>query len=236
MENEAIWNRARTDLAIPTEDGDTDPFLWEHAARVTRNAMRIAGLAEVGESEPDMAALEAAALYHDAGWVIAVEEGEIGRMEVLLRQVPAGHFERGAAMLEERASGILAPDSLRRAVEVLRAMETHDAALVEAQVLSDADNLDEFGLLSLWPNIRRGVLEGRGVESLLRTWRRRKEYRFWEARLRDSFHFAAVRVLAERRLALYDRFMEDLANQAESADVRFDMPAVPDNHHADTSS
>ena len=87
------------------------------------------------------------------------------------------------------------------------------------RILSDARNLNDVGLLSLWPVIRRSLTEGDGVESLIDTWKRQKEYRFWDARLNESFHFDAVREIAENRLGQFDRFVADLAHLHHGLDL-----------------
>ena len=50
-------------------------------------------------------------------------------------------------------------------------------------------------------------------------WERKKEYRFWTARLHDSFRFKPVRELAEERLKRFERVMEELREQHKGRDV-----------------
>ncbi|MBU0718240.1 MAG: hypothetical protein KJ749_08335, partial [Planctomycetes bacterium] len=87
-------------------------------------------------------------------------------------------------------------------------------------IVAEAENLDEFGLQVLWPLIRRGAQDGKGIEAAIGTWQRRKEYQFWTARLADSFRFAPVRELAERRLAAFDQMMAELERHHEGEDLR----------------
>jgi hypothetical protein len=63
------------------------------------------------------------------------------------------------------------------------------------------------------------MLEGKGVQAVLETWQRKREYQFWTARLRDSFRLAPVRRLAEERLCRFEQFMEELAAQQAGSDV-----------------
>ncbi len=214
-----IWNQARTDLVIVAHTGDEDVFLWEHSARIASVAKAISGLAVVRERSPDEAAIQAAALYHDAGWAAAIRDGEVERQEILTRPPGDAQRERGAALMEESLAKLLPAESLARASNAVRTLNARRIDSVEGQVVAEADSLEEFGLLSLWPAIRRGVLEGKGVQAVLDTWHRRKEYQFWAARLNDSFRFAAVRKIAERRLAAYERVVRQLEDQYHSSDV-----------------
>ncbi len=227
MQLDAIWNRARADLVATTEHGDEDVFLWEHAVRVAENARRIVMLPVVQEASPDETAVVAAALYHDAGWIVRLRNGEIKRDEILIRPMSESHREEGAALMERSLSRSLSHDSLTRASQAIRALNDRGIEPIEGQVVCEADNLEEFGVLSLWSTIRRSAIDGKGVQTLLETWRRRKEYRFWEARLNDSFRFAAVRAVAERRLKQFESLMEELERQHKGVDLGLDLAPSP---------
>ena len=227
MQSDVIWNRARANLVITTEDGNPDLFLWEHSVRTAQYARRIIKLPEVQAVSPDKAAVIAAALYHDAGWVERVQEGEVTRGEILIGSVLENHFEQGAVMLESGLANLLPPDSVARASQAVRALNDRNSESIERHVVRDADNLDEFGVPSLWLTIRRDTLVGKGIQAAIDTWRRRNEYRFWDARLRDSFHFASVRALAEKRLKEFDRLMLELEAQHEGDDIEVQVVCGP---------
>jgi hypothetical protein len=221
MDWDAIWKRARSDLTVTIRQGDPDVFLWEHTSRVAHVAQRIAKLDVVVEQDPDEAAVLAAALYHDAAWAIRCRTGEVDRTEVLLTPLNDSAGEQSAALLEERLADLLPPGTLERAARAIRLMHEREPAIIEAQIIAEANNLEEFGLLSLWMQIRRGMLDGKGTQAVIETWRRKKEYHFWTARLRDSFRFEPTRRLAEQRLSKLERFMQELQEQFTGADISF---------------
>jgi len=214
-----VWIKARDDLTVMTDAGDEDPYLWEHSARVATSALAFASLDSLKSRKPDIQAVTAAALYHDSGWAVRFRAGEIRRGEILVRQQPEMHREQGAAQLEASLVGLLPAETLRRAADAIRMMGDREGGSLEAWVVSDADNLDDFGPLALWRAIRRGVLDGKGVQSVIDTWRRRTEYQFWAARLNDSFHLAEVRAIAEARFTDYERMMEALEQHHTAVDV-----------------
>ncbi len=223
MQTDVIFSRARADLVTATEHGDEDVFLWEHSVRVAQSARRIAELPVVQDASADQPAIVAAALYHDAGWIAQLHKGEIQRNEILLHTASEAQRDQGALMLERSLAGLLPRESLVRASRAIRTLNDRDSESIDAQVVCEADNLDEFGVLSLWLTVRRGAIEGRAVQALIDTWHRRKEYRFWEARLNDSFRFAAVRAVAEKRLEQFEHLMEDLERQHKCADLALDL-------------
>ncbi len=227
MQTDVIFSRARADLVMATEHGDEDVLLWEHSVRVAQSARRIAELPVVQDASADRAAIVAAALYHDAGWIAQLHKGEIQRNEILLHTTSEIQRDQGALMLERSLAGMLPRESLLRAVRAVRTYNDRDSESIDAQVVCEADNLDEFGVLSIWLTVRRGVIEGKAVQALIDTWHRRKEYRFWEARLNDSFRFAAVRRVAEKRLEQFEHFMEELERQHKCADFAADLTPGP---------
>ncbi len=219
MQFEAIRNRAKADLIITTEQGDQDLFLWEHSLRVAQNAGQIARLSEVCAASPDDLAVYAAALYHDAGWIERVLEGEVTRDAILIRPLAAAHREHGIELLERSLAKLLSRDSIRRAAAAIRYLHDRNGQSIEGQIVMEADLLDEIGAISLWTAIRRGVVDGRGVQAVIDTWRRRKEYHFWDARLKDSFRFSVVRAVAEERLRKFERLMQELETEHSGHDL-----------------
>ncbi len=219
MDLEALWRRARADLVIATSRGNPDVFLWEHSSRVAKSAQHIAKLPEVLRQGPDHLAIQAAALYHDAGWVARWRNEEIERTEMLLTPVSEATREQGAVMLERSLSALLPKDSLDRATRAVRVLNNRDLESIEAQVVAEADYLEEFGVLPLWIAVRRGAREGKGVQAVLDTWRRKREYQFWTARLNDSFRFDSTRKLAEERLHRLERLMDELEEQHTGRDT-----------------
>lgn len=217
---ENILARARQDLVIEVAGGgEEDVFLWEHAERVARSARAILSLPEVASAKPDEAAVLAASLYHDAGWVVRVRQGEAKREEVLVRAVADDHRDLGAALMAKSLAPLLPAESVRVASAVIRTLHERDVDSIEGHVVGDAESLEEFGLLAFWGSIRRGTLDGKGVQAVVDTWHRRRDYQFWAARLRDSFRFDAVRQLARRRLMTYERVMEEVEHLHGGADV-----------------
>ncbi len=216
---EVIRKRARADLILSSDRGEADLFLWEQSCRVAESARLIAGLPEVAAQVPDELASFIAGLYHAAGWAVRCRHGEVTRYDVLLSPISESIAEMGANLAEKSLGGIVPQDSLERAIRAVRFRIDRNVEFIEAKIVAEAENLEEFGLTPLWIAIRRGMLEGKGVSALLESWRRKQEYHFWPARLNDSFRFALVREMARERLASVERFMVDLAEQSSSGDL-----------------
>jgi hypothetical protein len=70
----------------------------------------------------------------------------------------------------------------------------------QAKLLADALNLEDFGVAGL---IAQAIMLGRqggGVAQVAEGCIKREQYGYWEARLKDGFHFEQSRHLARKRL------------------------------------
>jgi HD superfamily phosphodiesterase len=206
---EAVWKRAESDLLVAVGAGKGDPVVWEHSSRVACLALKTAQLPEVNGSRIDRNALVAASLFHDAGWVVQARKQEIPRSELISRPTNDAQRELGASLLEQIGRS-LGEASLRTAVRAVREFGSKSTPHLEAQILAEADNLDQIGPQAVWLIMRRHAGEARGIEAILEAWHRQQEYHYWEARLRECFRFDATRRLAQQRLEAVERFMNDL--------------------------
>ena len=187
-----------------------DAVVWEHSMRVARTAEYIATLPELSESGVDHLAVSAAGLYHDAGWVVQFREGALTARELLLRPTSDIQRELAADWLEQRGAKLLTPGSLQRAVRAVRQCNDRKSDLVEGRILCDAENLDQIGPQALDVMVRKLLSEGRAMADLVAAWDRQEEYHYWQARIKECFHFSPVRDLAQQRWESMRRLMTEL--------------------------
>lgn len=216
---ERVSQVARHLLTIPLEDGHTDMWLWERAARVAHLAQAVAGIPELAEQAVDRVALGAAGLFHCAGWLPQVREGRLGRYQVLSRPTSDVLREIAAGMLQEHAAHLLPPPSARLAVEALRESNNRATRLVEAHILVEAENLDDMGMLHVLRQFRQYQAESRPVRQLVDSWQRQHEYRYWEMRINEGLRFETTRAVARGRVRSVDVFMGALARDLEGTDL-----------------
>lgn len=217
---ERIIPQARQQLTVVGENGRGDLWLWEHSERVMRNADVLAAAAGPADRELDALALAVAALFHDAGWAVQARQGRVDRWQVLSRPTNEIQRELAAGLLQEQVCHLLPPQSLRVAADAIRECNNRETTLPEARVLADADNLDDVGVLYVLRQFRQYQHECRPLEQLLASWARQREYRYWDARLNDGFHFEATRELARARLSAAEQFMTALACDYHGLDAK----------------
>jgi hypothetical protein len=69
------------------------------------------------------------------------------------------------------------------------------------KLLADVVNLEDFGFTGLVQHLLLLAARGQGIDQFLEAASKRDEYGYYEARIKDGFHFGPLRELARRRLA-----------------------------------
>ncbi len=217
---DAVIARAREHLLIPTARDVPDLWLWERCLRLMRLTELLTAVPELASERPDPTAAAVAGLFHDAGWALQVRSREIAPWQVLTRPTNDTQRELAANLLQETVAGLLPEETLALAVEALRQCNNRHTTMPEAQVVMEAANLDEVGVLYVLRQFRQNQAEGRPLEHLLAHWARQREYKYWEARINDCLRFEVSRRLAHERLQAVESFMSALAREITGADFR----------------
>ena len=199
--------------------GRDDTFLLDHSKRVMRLALKLAEHPEAHDWRIDRLCLGVAALFHQAATVRLEEERRTSTVYATATMSAEDVKDYSAELVGDRLSGRLTPRQVSHVQEIIRQAHTEGTELAEALILSDADNLDDIGTLGTWRNMRRNLMEGRGIEEALSAWHNRQQYGYWEARIRSSLHLEASRRLAESRLGAAQMFMDQLGREHEAEDL-----------------
>lgn len=227
----ALWKQAESDLCFRPPGGRAEPSVWEHAVRIACLSLHILRFPELRNEKCDRHGLLTAALYHELGWILQLREGRLHRTELLVRPTSDEQRELAAAFVQEKLARLVPENSLRIAAAAIREQNFKTARLIESQVLVEAHSLDDVGLQAVCLLVRRHVCDSKGLDSMLEAWDRQREYRYWEARLKDGFRFDTSRRIARDRLRMMERFMSDLRRCHRLEDVRELLgaaPAIPD--------
>jgi hypothetical protein len=190
----SLRERVEQVLTVVDEHGTTGPRLVDDAVRLWRRIGRFLGMNLVTEGL-DADALELACYatqlplrrpHTQAG-------GRPGR--ITLRE----RAEESAELLLN-----VVPDAdetlLDRATRILQEMPHRSPMVDEARLLADAINLDDFGVTGLVQQVIQLTRQGEGVLQLADGLEKREQYGYWDARLKDGFHFDPIRQIARRRL------------------------------------
>jgi hypothetical protein len=147
-------------------------------------------------AEPDEEALEMAcyALQLPMRQAKPPSSGKLGRTNLRERA------EQSAELLVTAMGDHVPEDLLDRATRLLQEMPHRPPMLEDARLLADALNLEDFGIVGLLVQMIQLTRQGDGVVQLVEGADKREQYGYWEARLKDGFHFEPIRQIARRRL------------------------------------
>lgn len=200
-------------LAVLAEAGEFAHVLRRDARRLFATAQRLLAM-DLVPPPVDTEALELAAHAWQLPLCAAASSGASSRQQ-------PGHlgFRDRADQSAELLLSVLADIApAERAATILREMPLRDTDLNEARILSDAVNLDDFGACGILGTAMRLARRNMAIDEVLDSLVKRREYGYFEALLKDGFHFEPVRQMARRRLdaalRIIDALVAELRGQA----------------------
>ena len=191
-----LRRRLEQTLLVVDDRNTKGPRLIDDARRLWQRCQRFVAM-RLGGPEPDVDALELAcyALQLPIRQAKPPSSGKLGRTNLKDRAEQAA--ELLVSLLDEQIDDAL----LDRAARLLHELPHRSPVPDEARVLADAVNLDDFGVVGLLMQMIQIARIGDGVSQLAEGCEKREQYGYWDARLKDGFHFEPVRKIALQRLA-----------------------------------
>jgi hypothetical protein len=181
-------------LDVVDEQGTRGPRLVEDAQRLWRRVERLIRMDLLADPDRDAIELACYALQLPMREVKPVS-GKLGRTNLRDRT------EQSAELLISTVGEHTDEELLDRATRLLHEIPHRPPMLEDARLLADALNLEDFGLIGLLNQMIQLTRQGDGIPQLAEGSEKREQYGYWEARLKDGFHFEPVRQIARRRLA-----------------------------------
>src|SRR5687767_7446450 len=176
-----------TSQPAPRLSGDA-ARLW---ARVQRfSAMKLASITD----ETEAVELACYALQLPMRQRKLLPTGKLGRTSLKERA------EQSTELLVSQLGDEIEEDLLDHTTRLLQELPHKSPVLDAAKLLADAVNLEDFGVAGLMNLALQLGRQGDGVLQLSQACEKREQYGYWEARLRDGFHFDAVRNIARKRI------------------------------------
>jgi hypothetical protein len=183
-------------LRAVDDHGTLGPRLVDDAKRLWRRIERYVATGVVSEGI-DLEALQVSAYALQL---------PLRRTRLMATGKPArGTLRERAEEAAELLIGVVPEETdtmlLDRAARLLQEMPHRSPVLDEAKLLADAVGIEDFGIIGLIEQTIALARQGEGVFQLAEGAVKREQYGYWDARLKDGFHFDAVRTIAEQRLA-----------------------------------
>ncbi|MGH7214453.1 MAG: hypothetical protein ACREIT_06795, partial [Tepidisphaeraceae bacterium] len=171
------------------------PRLVEDARRLWLRVGHFLYLRLVGpDSQLDALQLACHALQLPMRQSKALPIGRLGRTNLRERA------EQAAELLVTLLGEDIDEELLDRTTRVIHELPQRSPMLDEAKLLADAVNLDDFGVSGIVLQTIQLATKGEGLAQVAEGLEKREQYGYWEARLKDGFHFEPIRQMARRRL------------------------------------
>ncbi len=190
-----VRQRLEAALGAVDDHGTAGPRLREDAGRLWRRVLAFVARGFVADGL-DRDALELACLAMQ----LPLRRHHPLPTRRQLRTNLRARAEEAAEMLINVAGEAADEVLLDRSIRVLHETHQRSPMLEESRLLADAVNLEDFGVTGLMHQMIQLTRNGDGIVQLADGCRKREQYGYWDARLKDGFHFEPVRQLARRRL------------------------------------
>lgn len=218
---DTVRRLAQQILTVSASNGDPDNSLWDHAQRLVLNVEYISRLPELANSglQIDRFSLTTAAYFCDAALAGYADAHNAAAPLALADVNPDNLREFSTQIVAEKLADTLPGPKIDKINKIILESGNHLTEMTEAMILSDAHSIDDMGVVGIFNESRRYVIHGRGVSDALKSWKRKIDYRYWNARLKESFHFQSVRNLAAQRFTTAEHFMNQLSVENSAKDL-----------------
>jgi len=177
------------------EHGTSGPRLIDDAGRLWRRAQRLLAMNLIGpDVNRDAMELACYALQLPMRERKLLPTGKLGRTSLKDRS------DLAAEMLVSQVGDEASDELLDQTTRILQELPQRSPVLDEAKLLADAVNLEDFGATGLFAQAIQIGRAGDGVKQIAEGCEKREQYGYWDARLRDGFHFPPIREIARKRL------------------------------------
>jgi hypothetical protein len=183
-------------LSVLDERGTTGPRLVDDSARLWRRVKKLLSM-ELVPSQIDRDSLELACYALQLPFAYDKSHRNQQTLRTRLK-------DRATLAVEALPDIFVLTSSdnslLERTMALLAQMPQRTPKISEAKILADAVNLDDFGVCGLIVQTIQLARQGEGMQQLIDGSEKRELYGYWDARLKDGFHFEQTRRIAQSRL------------------------------------
>jgi len=197
-------------------------FLWARAQRLVCNVEGILQLPELSSTDRqiDEFSLHSATYFCQTAMVEHFEKGDSADKIHFNHPQDVKGTDYCAKIVAKKLNPVVGGKRVRKINTIIAESWTSSAQMIEAKILSDARNLEDIGTVGIFNEFRRFINEGKSIFKMLRNWQKKIDYRYWQARLKNSFQFEGVRNIAAKRLLKATEFINQLDFEVTARDLK----------------
>lgn len=225
-ESDVIRQLAQRTFNVSGSSGKRDNWLWDRTVRIVHNVGQICRLPELATQaiSIERSCLIAAAYFSVSGLVDPDGVKNTGIPSNRSDSNDANLCGLSAKIASETLTGVLSETRLHKVSRIITESCNRFTDMTEATILSDARNLEDMGAVGLLYELRQHIVNGKSISEILESWKCKTQYGYWQARLKESFRYDAVRQMAEQRFFAMEHFMDQLAAENKPCDLRKRLP------------
>ncbi len=193
-------------------------WLWRRACRIALNIECILKLKPIAAAKlaVDNLGLVSAGYFVDSGLVCGRKKNKAIYFDIEPREL----IELSATVAAERLATILTATKVAGICDTIIESSNKFTKNPEAMILSDAKNLDDLSLAGIMCEFRRFAAEAKDTQNFVANWKRKLDYHYWDARLKDDFRFTPVAKIAAKRFQTVKSFIQQLEETLIAGDIR----------------
>jgi len=225
-ESDVIRQLAQRTFNVSASSRKQDRWLWDRTVRIAYNVGKICRLPELaGQAiSIERSCLIAAAYFSVSGLIRPAGTRNTDRPLSRADGSDTDLYSLSAKIASEALSGVLSETRIHKVGRIITESCNRFNDMIEAMILSDARNLEDMGAVGLLHELRQHIINGKNISEILESWKCKTEYGYWQARLKESFRYDAVRQMAEQRLFAMEHFMDQLAAENKPCNLREPLP------------
>jgi hypothetical protein len=220
-QEEIITDIAQRVLTAPAHNAESNSWLWDRSKRLLRIVRIICDMPEL--TRPDLPidrlCLNAAVYFCHAALAESEKSKNLKTAKASLEPNRLDSTKISARIAAEKLHGHLSEQKINKISRIILESGNKLTNLNEAKILSDAQNLDDMGIVGIFSLLRNSSLRGKGPSDVLRSWKKKIDYGYFQARLKESFHFESVKRIAKKRFELTENFMSRLEDECSAKDI-----------------
>ncbi|MCL4390173.1 HD domain-containing protein [Patescibacteria group bacterium] len=188
-------------------------YRYLHGLRTMLACEQIINSPELRNKKIDRESLFIAALFHDIGKVIHIEQD--GTLQGDRSGDAISHEEMGARILKDYIGNLLSEKQVEKIANMIRNQHDPKPDDYEIKVLSDADILDSIGLINVWRMFTYSGKKSRSLEETLDYYKSTSG----DKTRQEKIYFSFTKRVANDRRSRLKKFIKEFIKEYKSKDL-----------------
>jgi len=189
-------------------------YRYFHGLRTMLACEAIVKSPELTKIKVDKESLLIAALFHDIGKVVHIEQD--GTLQGDRSGDVISHEEMGARILKDYIGGVTSNKQVEKIANMIRNQHCPKKNDFEIKILSDADILDSVGLINVWRMFTYSGKKARSIDDTLSYYEETSK----DKNRKEKIYFSFTKKIANKRRDHLKKFLDDFKKEYNYKDLK----------------